>query len=456
MPEEEIKKTIYIGNSITVKDFAKKMEIPTTDVISKLMENGILATINEEIDFETAVIIAEYLGFETEKENPVDENENEEEIEEKITVKKSKGKLKPRPPVVAILGHVDHGKTKLLDTIRKTNIASKEAGGITQSIGAYQTQAKGKTITFLDTPGHEAFQAMRQRGAHLADIAVLVVAGDDGVKPQTVEAIKYCKRAKVPIVVAINKMDKPGASAEKVKTELSNYEINTEDRGGKIVSAEISAETGSGIDNLLDMILLVADMEEIKGEYDCRARGIIIESFLDSRRGPIATTLITDGILKTGDTIRVGSNFGRVKRLEDFQGKEIKTAYPSQPVVVIGLEKVPHMGNLFEAEKNIQTAKIKAVDELKSSREKKNGAETSTSKRIEQKTIKAAIKKLNIILKADAKGSLEAISEILNAMKTKEVAPEILKAETGDISESDIKLAKPSGALIIGFKVKAF
>lgn len=443
----ETKKTVSIGPSIAVKDFAAKLSLPVSRVISELMKNGILASINEKIDYETAAIIAEYLGFEAEKEK--------EPVVQKEGLRKEAGKLKSRPPVVAMLGHVDHGKTKLLDTIRRTNLVSKEAGGITQSIGAYQAKAKGKLITFLDTPGHEAFRAMRRRGTHLADIVVLVIAADDGIKPQTVEAIGYCQKSKIPIVVAINKIDKPEANPEKVKSQLAEYGIVLEERGGKTVSVEISAKTGQGIDNLLEMILLVADMADLRADPTCPAEGFVIESFLDSRKGPVATILIKNGTLKKGDFIRTETVIGRIRRLEDFQGNEIKEGYPSQPVIIIGLNKIPRAGDAFEVEKNIKTAKIKAAQLMKKEQVIRREEDIlSISKKIEQKTIKAMIKKLNIILKTDGKGSLEAISEVLNAIKSEEVACEILKSGVGAVSESDIKLAKMSKALVFGFNVK--
>ena len=360
--------------------------------------------------------------------------------------KKLNENLKLRPPVVVILGHVDHGKTSLLDYIRKAKVAEGESGGITQHIGAYQIERNGKKITFLDTPGHEAFSAMRSRGAKVADIAVLVVAADDGVKPQTKEAINHIKKAGLAVVVAINKIDKQGALPEKVKSQLSEQGIVVESYGGKIPSVEISAKTGQGIDELLEVILLVAEMEEFKTNPSQPASGVIIEAHQDSARGPTATLLVKEGILKDKDIILAESTCGPIKRIEDWKGSQKEEAAASEPVAIIGLEKVPMVGEKWQV-----------VDDLEKAREKANkkGAQEQRKRaQAEVLDIGPDKKVLNIILKADVIGSLEAIRESLQSIPSEEVVLRILKAEVGDVNESDIKLAESSQALIIGFKVK--
>lgn len=359
--------------------------------------------------------------------------------------------LKERPPVVVVLGHVDHGKTTLLDYIRKTNVVEKEAGGITQHIGAYQITHENKLITFIDTPGHEAFSQMRSRGARVADIAVLVVAGEEGVKLQTKEVISHIKKAKIPVVVAINKIDKPGANPNKVKRELAGEDILVESEGGKVPAVEVSAKTGQGIPELLEMILLVAELEELKADPTKPGKGVVIESYLDSQRGPTATFLVLDGILKKGDYVFSGFCYGRAKILEDFQGAGIQEAPPSAPAIVVGLNDVPMVGEKFSVISSEAEAKEKAFSFAKTVQKKES---QSTAGRPEGEK-----KLLNIILKADVKGSLEAIEGTLKDME-KELEKEniginILKSEAGDVSESDVKLAYSTKSLIIGFRVKA-
>ena len=370
----------------------------------------------------------------------------------KISQKKNISKKEYRPPVVAILGHVDHGKTTLLDKIRQANVVATEKGGITQHISSYQIQKNGKTITFLDTPGHEAFAAIRERGVILTDIAILVVAADDGVKPQTIEAINYCKKRQVPIIVAINKIDKPEADVSKVKKGLSKEGIVVEDWGGEIVAVEISAKTGQGIDELLEMILIVAEMEEFSANPEAPASGIVIESRLDPKRGPLTTILVQGGTLRTGDFLKAGRAFGKAKRIENFNREEVKSAEPSMPATVIGLNKCPQAGELFEIVKNKKEA-LSKIAEMALEKEPSSVPDLSLAEKIKEKSETEKIKKVNIILKVDTKGSLEAILKVLDEIKSEEFALNILKAEVGNISESDIKIARAAQAKIIGFNV---
>lgn len=347
-----------------------------------------------------------------------------------------------RPPVVVILGHVDHGKTTILDFIRKTKIAEKEAGGITQHIGAYEIEHRGKKITFIDTPGHEAFSAIRSRGAKVADIAILVVAADEGVKPQTKEAISHIKKTGLPLIVAINKIDKPEASPEKVKRELAQNEIFVESMGGKVPSVEISAKTGKGIEELLEIILLVAEIEELKGDLGKKGEGVIIESYLDKQRGPTATLLLRDGILKKEEIVGTSTTFGRVKILENFQGNPLSEAFPSMPCIVVGLEKVPQVGEKFKIYNDFESAK-KYIEKKE---KKAEGGEVFF--------IGPGKKVLNLILKADVQGSIEAIEKIIKELPQEKVILRVLKKGVGEINENDIKLAKSSSARILGFRVK--
>jgi len=354
--------------------------------------------------------------------------------------------LEIRPPIVVVLGHVDHGKTTLLDYIRKTNVAEKESGGITQHIGAYQVEYDGKKITFIDTPGHEAFSQMRSRGAKVADIAILVVAAEEGVKPQTKEVISHIKEFKIPVVVAFNKIDKPEANATKVAGELAKQGIVVESQGGDVPSVNISAKNGQGINELLEILLLVAEMEGLKANPKKSASGVVIESYLDSKRGPTATLLVRDGTLKKGDVVICGDSYGKIRILENFQGDPIDKALPSTPAVIIGLNETPIVGEKFSVVTNIKEAE-KRANKYKQKRIEKSSQSVADQSGGQKKT-------LNIILKADVKGSLEAIEEMLNNIEQKEVRINILKSEAGDVSESDIKLAYSSDAIIIGFRIK--
>jgi translation initiation factor IF-2 len=454
MVNDESKK-ISLPSSIAVKKFSELLKLPVNVVISELMKNGILATINEPIDFETASIIAQDLGFQVEE--AIKTVEKEMTLEKLIEIikeeKASDEVLKKRPPVVTILGHVDHGKTTLLDTIRKTSVVSKESGGITQHINAYQVKRKGELITFIDTPGHEAFSAMRERGVSLADIAVLVVAADDGVRPQTKEVIQYLLDKKIPTVVAINKIDKPEANIQKVKQELADNGILLEDWGGQVLYSKISAKQNIGIDELLENILLLTEVEDFKADYKRDALGVVLESHLDSQKGPVSTILIKTGTLKEGQDIIAGPSHGRVRRIEDFKGTKISQAGPSTPVSIIGLHSSPNSNDI------VQVITDKKAYRARS--EKAKGVfgfeepETLTAQKIYKTIADDKIKKLNIVLKADVQGSLEAIQQILSEIKSEEVAIDYVSLGVGNITESDVRMAGSSQAIIFGFNVDA-
>lgn len=450
----EAKKIVKIPPTITVKRFGELLGLPVSDVITELVKNNILATINEEIDFDTASIIAQDLGFKTETDLEISDSENitVEKLVEICKKEKESGKnLRPRPPVVTILGHVDHGKTSLLDAIRKTSVAAKEAGGITQHISAYQVKKKNQLITFIDTPGHEAFSGMRERGVSIADIAVLVVAADDGVRPQTKEVIEYLKEKKIPTVVAINKIDKPDANPQKVKQELADNGIMIEQWGGDVMCTHVSAKQNIGIDDLLDNILLVAEVEDFKADDKRDGLAIVLESNLDPQKGPVATVLVKTGTLKVGQDVAAGSTYGRIRKIEDFTGKNLQSAGPSTPVTIMGLNSTPNTNDV------LQVASGKSLARLKS-KEFSEGIAGKKDKQASQKIIgrieNEGIKKLNLILKADVQGSLEAIEQILSAIKTEEVLINFVAMGVGNITESDIKTATPSRAKVLGFNVE--
>lgn len=445
---------ISLPSVVSVKSLAEKLQISPVDVVKKLMENGILATINESVDFDTAAIIASEFGAEAEK-----EEEKEDDVDD--IVKKS-AKRKPRPPVVTIMGHVDHGKTKVLDSIRETNIIDTESGGITQHIGAYQTKIKmpnekGKkserSITFLDTPGHEAFSSMRAQGANITDIVVIVVAADEGVKPQTVEAISHAKSAKVPIIVAINKMDKPEADPDKVKRELSEHMLVPEEWGGKTPMIPVSAKTGMGIEKLLEVIILTADMGELSAPLETSAKGTVIEAKIQSGKGAVATVIIQEGTLNTGDVIVFGQECAKVRFLEDWKGARVKKALPSDPVLVAGFKKIPKVGSIIVGVKDEKTAK-----QIIETRQKKNSVKSVSAVSGLADVSKAAkegekITELKIILRADVKGSLEALKESLDELSDGDIKVTIVSSGLGSITESDINLAVASHAVVLAFRV---
>ena len=447
---EEIK-TIVIPETITIKELAEKMKLQPSAIVKKLFLQGTIVTINQEIDFEKAEEIAMEYDVLCEKEkkiNVIEELLREEEEDEKDMVS--------RPPVICVMGHVDHGKTSLLDAIRQSNVTSREAGGITQHIGAYVVEANGQRITFLDTPGHEAFTAMRMRGAQATDIAILVVAADDGVMPQTVESINHAKAAGVEIIVAVNKIDKPSANVERVKQELSEYELIPEDWGGSTVFVPVSAHTKEGIPELLEMILLTAEVKELKANPNRKARGLVIEAQLDKGRGPVDTVLVQKGTLKVGDSIAAGSCYGRVRAMMDDKGNRVKEAGPSTPVEILGLNDVPNAGEVFVALQNEKEARSFAetfITEGKNKLIEDTKAKLSLDDLFSQ--IKAGnVKELPIIVKADVQGSVEAVKQSLVKLSNEEVVVKVIHGGVGTINESDVTLASASNAIIIGFNVR--
>ena len=442
---------ITIPEMLTIKELADHMKIQPSVIVKKLFMQGKIVTLNQEIDFETAEEIAMEFEVLCEKEEVVDVIEEllkEEEEDE--------SKMKKRPPVVCVMGHVDHGKTSLLDAIRNTSVTTGEAGGITQHIGAYVATVNGEKITFLDTPGHEAFTAMRMRGANSTDIAILVVAADDGVMPQTVEAISHAKAAGIDIVVAVNKIDKPAANIDRVKQELTEYELIAEDWGGSTIFVPVSAKTGEGIEELMEMLLLTAEVGELKANPNRRARGLVIEAELDKGKGPVATVLVQKGTLRVGDPIAAGAAYGKVRAMIDDKGRRVKEAGPSTPVEILGLNDVPNAGEVFVgcdnekdarsfAETFIAQNKAKLIDDTKS--------KMSLDDLFNQ--IQAGnVKELNIIVKADVQGSVEAVKQSLVKLSNEEVAVKVIHGGVGAINESDVTLASTSNAIIIGFNVR--
>ncbi len=446
---EEEKKTIKYNPSMTVFEFSQELGVDFSEILSKLFELGVLARKNDIISEDAAKIIAEEYGFEIEEGEAAVELEDElKEIEDKPE------DLVERPPIVTVMGHVDHGKTSILDAIKKTNIAEREAGGITQHIAAYTVKVEDKYITFLDTPGHEAFTEMRARGAQVTDIVVLVVAADDGVMPQTVEAINHAKAANVPIVVAINKIDKPNANPERVKQELSNYGIVPEEWGGNNLFVNVSAKKRIGIEDLLEAILLQAEMMELKANPSKRAKAVVIEAKLDKNRGPVATVVVKEGTLKQGDAFIVGVQYGKVRALIDDRGRKVKEVKPSFAAEILGLHGVPEPGDTL-----IVVSDEKKAKEIAEKRQEELKQATLTQKTINLENIFEQIeggelKELPIILKADVYGSIEAISNALAKLSTEEVTVKVIHSAVGAISKTDVNLAKASGAIIIGFNVR--
>ncbi len=451
---EPTNKKVILPAAVTVKKFSELLGLSIGIVITELMKNGILATINERIDFETASIIAQDLGYEVQEE--VIEAGEKMTLEKLIEQMQKEGEsgevLQSRPPVVTILGHVDHGKTTLLDTIRKTSVAAKESGGITQHISAYQAKRKGQMITFVDTPGHEAFSAMRERGVSIADIAVLVVAADDGVRPQTSEVIEYLLAKKIPTLVAINKVDKPEANIQRVKQELAEKGILVEDWGGQVLCSEVSAKQNIGIDELLENILLIAEVEDFKSDFKRDALGVVLESHLDPKKGPVATILIKTGTLKEGQDIIAGSAHGRVRRMEDFAGKRLLEAGPSTPISLIGLNTTSNTNDI------LQVVSGKALARMEALRATDSGPTGVTGELNAQKIYKTIadekIKKLNIILKSDVRGSIEAIQQILSEIDSSEVAVSYISVGVGNITESDVRMGQTSSSIVFGFNVE--
>ena len=441
---------ITIPENITVKDLATELKKTSGEVITKLMSLGIMATINNELDFDTAFLVASEFGVTAIKKNVVNEedvlfDESEDKEED----------LLPRPPVVVVMGHVDHGKTSLLDAIRKTNVIEGEAGGITQHIGAYKVNVNGREITFLDTPGHEAFTSMRARGAQITDIAILVVAADDGVMPQTVEAINHAKAAEIPIIVAVNKIDLPNANIDKIKQDLMQYELVAEEWGGDTIFVPISAKKGLNINNLLEMVLLVADMKELKANPNKQSKGAVIEARLDKAKGPIASMLVQRGTLNVGDTIVVGTSIGRIRAMKNDKGQSVKEAGPSTPVEVMGLTEVPEAGDTFYEVKNEKMAKH-LIEKRKLQEREKTLSNTNlvTLNNLFERMESENLKQLNLIVKSDVQGSAEAIKQSLEKLSNDEVKVKVIHSVAGAVNESDVQLAKAAKAIIIAFNVR--
>ena len=454
-PKKEEKKEklhIVIPDTITVGDLAQKLKVGATEIIKRLMQLGIMAAITQDIEYDVAALVAEDMGAEVEREIIITE---EDRLLSDAEAPDDEKDLLPRPPVVCVMGHVDHGKTSLLDAIRSTNVTASEAGGITQHIGAYMVNINGNQIAFLDTPGHEAFTAMRARGALVTDIAILVVAADDGIMPQTIEAINHAKAAEVSIIVAINKIDKDGANPDRVKQELTEHGLVPEEWGGDVICVEVSAKQHKNIDSLLEMVLLTAEMRELKANPNRNARGTVIEAKLDKGRGPVATVLVQNGTLRQGDIIVTGTAVGRVRAMVDDHGRKIKEAVPSTPVEIVGLSETPDGGDPFyvvederAARHVVETRKQKIKDEANKARQRVNLDDLFSQ--IQQ----GDVKDLNIIVKADVQGSVEAVRQSLEKLSNEEVRVRVIHGAVGAITESDVTLASASNAIIVGFNVR--
>ena len=458
-PTEAKPRELALPEQITVRELADTMKVSPIELIKQLMNAGVMANINQLIDYDTAAIVAGDMGFEV-RELKAPEPEAVEEIvqpiKRRVYTAEEQQQLRERPPVVTILGHVDHGKTSLLDVIRETNVQAREAGGITQHIGAYQVRAQDKLITFLDTPGHEAFTAMRARGASATDIAVLVVAADDGVQPQTREAIDHARAAQVPIIVALNKIDLPTANQDRVLQQLSEIGLVPEDWGGDTICVPVSAKAKIGIDTLLDMILLVAEMADLKANPRREAEGVVVEGRLDHSRGATATLLVQEGTLKTGDAILVGTAYGKIRAMFDFQGKDLKRAGPSTPAVVIGVRDVPAAGDRFQVVENERKAREMAEQrQLEQQQATAQPAEVLTLDDIYRKAQEGAVQGLNLILKVDVQGSIDPIRSSLDKLDIGELKVRFVHEGVGNIGESDVMLAVASQAVVVGFNVQA-
>ena len=446
--QEAIATEIELSGPLTVKELAEKMGREVSEIIKKLMLLGVMASINQEVDVDTATIVAEEFGV------TVTEVEPEEDPTDIIEIEDAPETLKPRPPVVTIMGHVDHGKTSLLDVIRQTNVTAGEAGGITQHIGAYQVRYNDNKITFLDTPGHEAFTAMRLRGAKSTDIAVLVVAADDGVMPQTIEAINHAKSAEVPIIVAINKMDKPGANPDHVKQQLSEHGLLPEEWGGDVIMVPVSAKQKQGIDDLLENILLVAEVMELKANPNRKAYGVVIEAQLDKGRGAVCTVLVQKGSLRVGDTVLAGTAYGKVRAMTNERGEKVKIARPSMPVEILGFSEVPQAGEIINGMDDNEARAIAEKRIAKQRVQELQATHKVTLDDIFNQIQQGELKDLNIIIKADVQGSVEALRQSLEGIKNPEVRIVIVHAAVGAINESDIMLASASNAIVMGFNVR--
>ncbi len=451
-PKKVEKLHVVISDEITVGDLAQKLKVAATEIIKRLMQLGIMAAITQSIEYDVAALIAEDMGAEVEREIIITE---EDKLIGEADAPDDEKDLVPRPPVVVVMGHVDHGKTSLLDAIRSANVTASEAGGITQHIGAYMVNINGSQIAFLDTPGHEAFTAMRARGAQVTDIAILVVAADDGIMPQTVEAINHAKAANLSIIVAINKMDKEGANPDRVKQELTEYGLVPEEWGGDVICVEVSAKQHQNIDQLLEMVLLTAEMKELKANPNRRAKGTVVESKLDKGRGPVATVIVQNGTLRTGDIIVAGTAVGRVRAMTDEHGRRTKEALPSTPVEIVGLSETPDGGDIFYAVADERAARN--VVEARKQKIKDDAIKANQRVNLEDlfsQIQDGSVKDLNIIVKADVQGSVEAVRQSLEKLSNEEVRVRVIHGAVGAITESDVSLASASNAIIVGFNVR--
>jgi translation initiation factor IF-2 len=450
--------SIQLPTSVVIRDLAQKIEKSPIEIIKKLMANGVMATINQSVDFDTAAIVVAEYGFEAVPEALEEEQKpetGEVPLWRRQIAGEESGTLSGRPPVVTILGHVDHGKTSLLDVVRQTDVAGGEAGGITQHIGAYQIERKGRTITFLDTPGHSAFTAMRARGAQGADVVILVVAADDGVMPQTREAIAHAKAARVPLIVALNKIDKPNANIDRVKKQLAELELVPDDWGGNTMMVPVSAKLKQGIDDLLEAVLLIADNADIRANPEGKVIGTVIEAEVDKSRGTIATLLIQNGTLQAGDLVVAGRAYGKMKAITDFKGNLVKQAGPSMPVAVMGLNEVPSAGDVFQVVDSEREARALAGQRMESDKSHARSRKKVSLEELFANVQAGEARELQLIVKADVQGSLEPIMVELEKLGQGEIGLKVLHAETGNIGENDVMLASASKAIIVGFNVQA-
>lgn len=443
-------KTLVIADMITVGELAAQLDLPVTKLIGELFKNGVMATVNQRIDIETAQIIVDELGLDiTLEKKVVDVSAGVERVKKQLS-----DQAVERPPIVAVMGHVDHGKTSLLDSILQTKVVSGEAGGITQHISAYQTVHKDRSITLLDTPGHEAFSALRQHGAALTDVVIIVVAADDGVKPQTVEAIKFAEQAHAKIIVAINKVDKPEADSNRVKTQLAEYKLTPEEWGGDTVMTEVSAKTGQGIDKLLELVLLVSDLEELKAEIDGPAEGLVIESHMEQGRGPVVSLLVEHGKVHAGMFVIAGVAHGKVRTLLDYAGRPIKDAGPSTPVIITGFKELPQFGDRFSVVKNDREARAKAELHRQATKQEATNTNISSTDLLAMIDRRKEKQHVNVIVKADVQGSLTSVIDSLRLLENDELSLRIIGSGVGNVSETDVRLAASSDAIVYGFNIQ--
>lgn len=444
-------KVVKIPKIISVGELAKKLEVSAASVVAELMKNGVMATINENVDYETAAIIAEYLGVSVEE----DEEANISTSCKLAPITQDRSKTEKRSPIIAVMGHVDHGKTKLLDAIRKTDVISGEAGGITQHIGAYQIEKKGEKITFLDTPGHAAFEEMRAHGAQITDIALIIIAADDGIKTQTLEAINHAKRAETPMIMVINKIDKPGADANRIYQQLAEIGYVPESWGGKTICVSVSAKTGEGVDELIDMILLVSEMLDLRADYSALASGVVVESHMDSGKGPVATILVINGTVRPGDCVQIGETYGKVRSMDDYRGRRLKEATPGMPVKIAGVKNVAQVNEPFTVFCDEKDAKD-AAEFYKQSKSAKRYSEVKkiNLESITDSMVKSGTKEFAIVVKADVQGSLDAITTALEKFKTPEVSVRVIGGGVGPVNEGDVTIASTASNLIVAFGVQ--